>query len=69
MERWVGSSINVYVSKRLELTPLTVSLSLSPVPEGIDPEDLLDEEEVIQTQPSADYHSIDSDKQPIPLSS
>jgi DnaJ family protein C protein 5 len=37
----------------------------------VDPEDLLldgDEEEIIQTQPTADYHSIESDKQPIPLS-
>ena len=35
----------------------------------INPEDLMDEEEVIQTQPTADYQSIDSDdKQPITLS-
>ena len=36
----------------------------------VDPEDLLevDEEEIIQTQPTADYHSIESDKQLIPLS-
>ena len=34
--------------------------------DGINPEDLIDEQEVIQTQPATDYHAIDDgDKQPI----
>ena len=37
--------------------------------DGIDPEDLIDEHEVIQTQPVADYQAIDNDKQSIPTSS
>lgn len=42
-------------------------LSPSRAADGIPPEDFIDEEEVIQTQPTTDYQAIDDEKQPIAL--